>query len=111
MPQQNPDAHERSAAGQDFDSGDPIREGAAAFGAKIVEEGPSAIFDEIENLIPETWRGYIGEFPFVAIGLGVGVGVWLGMKKSDEVIAAATTLISTAALGNVSEVMDRLRRD
>ncbi len=110
MPQQNPDEHERAAAGLDFDNGDPIRDGAAAFGAKIFEEGPGAIFDEIEELLPETWREYIREFPLAAVGLALGVGVWLGMKKSDEVIAAATTLVSTAAMSNVSDVMDKIRR-
>lgn len=108
MAQRNPDEHERSAAGLDYE-GDPLRDGAAAFGAKIVEEGPDAIFDEIENLLPESWRGYIREFPLLAVGAAVGVGVWLGMKKSDEVIAAGTTLISTAAMANISEVMERVR--
>ena len=111
MVQRNPDDHERAAAGLDFENGDPIRDGAAAFGAKIVEEGPEAIFDEIENLLPETWREYIRQFPLAAVALGVGVGVWLGMKKSDEVIAAGTTLVSTAAMANLGEVFERMKGD
>jgi hypothetical protein len=39
--------------------------------------------------------------------LGVGVGVWLGMRKGDEIIAAGTSMITTAAMANVGHVMDR----
>lgn len=105
-----PEDHERSAAGMDYED-DPLRNGAASLGAKIAEEGPEAILDEIENLIPENWREQIQAFPFAAIALGVGVGIWLGMKKSDEVIAAGTALISSAAMSNVSQVMDKVRGD
>ena len=100
--------HERSAAGLDFES-DPIRERAAEFGAKMVENGPEAILDEIENLLPETWREHIQTFPMAAVALGVGVGLWLGMKKSDEIIAAGGSLVSAAAMANVSQVMDRVK--
>ena len=108
MPKDFPDDHERSAAGMDYED-DPIRNGAASLGAKIAEEGPEALLDEIENLLPETWRDQIQAFPIAAVALGLGVGVWLGLKKSDEVIAAGTALVSSAAMANVSQVMDKVK--
>jgi hypothetical protein len=108
MDPRSTDEHERSAAGLDFDD-DAIRGNAAAWGQKMVEDGPQAMFDEIENLLPEAWREQIRAFPLAAVVLGVGVGLWLGMKKSDEVIAAGTALVSSAAMANVSQVMDRMK--
>ncbi|HEX9160809.1 MAG TPA: hypothetical protein VF980_03805 [Thermoanaerobaculia bacterium] len=99
--------HERSAAGLDFDS--PFRERAASIGAAMAEGGPRALFDELENLLPEEWRDQIRAFPIAAMLLGLGVGVWLGMKKSEELIAAGTSMISAATLANVAKVMDRGR--
>ena len=108
MAQPYPGEHERSAAGLDFDES-AIRENAAAWGQRMVQEGPEALFDEIENLLPEQWRDQIKTFPLAAVALGVGVGLWLGMKKSDEVIAAGTSLISAAAMANVSQVVDKVK--
>ncbi|HYI09255.1 MAG TPA: hypothetical protein VEK57_09290 [Thermoanaerobaculia bacterium] len=106
--QRPPDERERSAAGLDFDEG-ALRDNAAALGAKMVQEGPEALFDEIENLLPEAWREHIRTFPVAAVALGLGVGIWLGMKKSDEVITAGTSLVSAAAMANVSQVMDKMK--
>ena len=108
MPKGSSDDHEKAAAGLDYED-DPIRNGAAQFGAKMVENGPGAILDEIENLLPENLREQIQAFPLVAIGIGIGVGVWLGMKKSEEIIAAGTSLVSAAAMANVSQVMDKVK--
>lgn len=108
--QHSSDEHERSAAGLDFDDGDGIRNNAAALGAKMVQEGPDALFGELENLLPEEWREQIRAFPIAAVALGVGIGIWLGMKKSDEVIAAGSALVSSAAMANVSQVMEKLQR-
>jgi hypothetical protein len=108
--QQSSDRHERSAAGLDFDDGDPIRSNAASLGAKMVEEGPEALFNELENLLPEAWRDHIKAYPVAAVAVGVGVGVWLGMKKSDEIIAAGGALVSSAAMANVSQVMDKINK-
>jgi hypothetical protein len=107
MATRNRNDHERSAAGLDFDS--PMKERAASLGAAMAEGGPQALFDELENLLPEEWREHIRTFPIVAIALGVGVGVYLGMKKSDELIAAGSSLISAAAMANVGKMMDRER--
>jgi hypothetical protein len=108
MATRNPDPHERSAAGLDFDDG-AFREKAEQLGAKMVQEGPEVLLDEIENLLPEAWRDQIRTFPVAAVALGLGVGVWLGMRKSDEVIAAGTSLISAAAMANVSQIMDKVK--
>ena len=107
MATRNRNDHERSAAGLDFDS--PFKERAASLGAAMAEGGPQALFDELENLLPEEWREHIRTFPIIAIALGVGVGVYLGMKKSDELIAAGSSLISAAAMANVGKMMDRGR--
>jgi hypothetical protein len=108
MAQRFPDEHERAAAGLDFDPG-AILENAAEWGAKMVEEGPEALLDQIEEMLPEAWRDQIRTFPIVAVALGFGVGVFLGMKKSDEVIAAGSSLVSAAAMANVSQVMDKVK--
>lgn len=97
--------HERSAAGMDYDA--PMSEKASKLGSKLAEEGPEAIFEEIEHLLPESWRDNIKQFPIGAVLLGFGIGVWLGMKKGDEVIAAGTSMASAAAMANVGRVMDR----
>ena len=107
MTQKDPDDYERSAAGLDFDE-NTIRDQAEGLGAKM-QEGPEALLDEIENLLPEAWREQIRAFPVAAVLLGVGVGVWLGMKKSDEIIAAGSSLVSAAAMANVSAVMDKVK--
>jgi hypothetical protein len=83
----------------------PIREKATQLGNALADSGPEALFEEIENLLPESWREHIRTFPIAAVALGVGVGVWLGMRKGDEVIAAGTAMITTAAMQNVTNVM------
>jgi hypothetical protein len=108
MAQRNPDEHERSTAGLHFDE-EAMRDKAEQLGAKMVQEGPEVLLDEIENLLPEAWRDQIKAFPVAAVALGIGVGVWLGMKKSDEIIAAGTSLVSAAAMANVSQVMDKVK--
>ena len=101
------DDFSRSAAGMDFDS--PLRERAASIGQAMAEGGPQALFDELENLLPEEWRDHIRSFPVTAVLLGVGVGIYLGMKKGDELLAAGTSMISAAAVANVSQILGRNR--
>jgi hypothetical protein len=107
MAEHDPEQHERSAAGLDFDEG-TIRDKAEELGAKMLE-GPEALLDEIENLLPEAWREQIRTYPVVAMALGLGIGIWLGMKKSDEIISAGSSLVSAAAMANVSAVMDKVK--
>jgi len=106
MATNNQDDHERAAAGLDFDF--PIREKAASLGQAVAENGPEALFEEIENLLPESWREQITTFPIAAVLLGLGVGVFLGMKKGDEIIAAGTSMLSAAAIANVTQAMERV---
>lgn len=75
----------------------------------MMDEGPGALLDEVENLLPEEWREQIRTFPITAVAIGLGIGIWLGMKKSDEVIAAGTTLLSSAAMANVTQVMEKMK--
>jgi hypothetical protein len=89
----------------DFDY--PIKEKASKLGSTLAENGPDALFEEIENLLPESWREHITQFPLAAILLGFGVGMWLGLKKGDELIAAGTSMVTAAAMSNVSQAMDR----
>lgn len=96
---------EERGRGFDFD----FRERAASLGSAMAEGGPQALFDELENLLPEEWQEQIKRFPIAAVALGVGLGVYLGMKKSEELIAAGSSLISAAAMANVSKFMDRGR--
>ncbi len=88
---------------------DPIRERAASIGEAMAEGGPGALFDELENLLPEQWREHIRAFPITAMVLGLGIGVYLGMKKSEELIAAGSSMVSAAALANVGKMMERGR--
>ena len=105
----SPDQHERSAAGLDFEEGDGFLGNAAALGSKLMDEGPGALFDEIENLLPEEWKEHIRAFPVTAVLLGAGIGLWLGMKKGDEILTAGGSLVTAAAMANVSQVMDRMK--
>lgn len=95
--------YERSAAGMDFE--EPLRERAASIGQAIAENGPEALLDELENLLPEEWRAQIRTFPIAAVLLGFGVGIFLGMKKGEEIIAAGTSLVSAAAMANVNSII------
>src|SRR5256885_14634640 len=76
------DDHERAAAGMDYDF--PIREKASQLGAAMAENGPEAFFEEIEKMLPESWREHIQSFPIAAVLLGLGVGVWLGMRSEER---------------------------
>jgi hypothetical protein len=104
MPTQGDD-HERSAAGMDYDF--PNREKTSNGDDAAAENGPSALFDEIENLLPESWREHIAQFPIAAVLLGFGVGVWLGARKGDEIVAAGTAFVTSAAMSNINQVIDR----
>src|SRR5256885_9208896 len=101
----NTNDHERSAAGMDYDF--PIKEKASKLGSALAENGPEAFLEEVENILPESWREHIASFPIAAVLLGLGVGVWLGMRKGDEIIAAGTSMITAAAVSNITNVMER----
>jgi hypothetical protein len=102
MPTTRDDDVERSAAGMDYDF--PIHEKASQLGNALAD-GPDALFGEIENLLPESWKEHIRAYPIVAIVLGAAAGVWLGMRKGDEIIAAGTSMVTAAAMQNVTNLM------
>ena len=98
-----PEDFERSAGGMDYD--DPIRERASKFGTTLASDGPGAIFDQVEALLPESWREQIAAYPLTAVILGVGLGFFLGMKKGDELLAAGSAAIGAAASANIAKVL------
>ncbi len=105
------DEHERAAAGLDFEEETGARERGESLGSKMAEEGPGAILNEIEEMLPEAWREQIRSFPIAAVVLAMGVGLWLGLKKSNEIITAGTSLVSAAAMANVTKVMERMKQE
>lgn len=105
MPTNRNEDHERAAAGMDYDS--PLRDKAEGLGDALAEDGPEALFDELENLLPESWRDHIQAFPIAAMIVGIGVGIWLGLKKGDEIISSGSSMLTSAAMSNISSIMDR----
>jgi hypothetical protein len=103
--QRDDERHERAAGGTEYDN--PIRDRAQSLGSAIAENGPQVLFDELEKMLPDAWRENIATFPIAAVLLGFGIGVFLGLRKSDEVIAAGTSMITAAVMANVTDVMDR----
>ncbi|HVT04160.1 MAG TPA: hypothetical protein VHL58_12400 [Thermoanaerobaculia bacterium] len=96
------DEYERAAAGQEFD--DTMKEKASEMGSRLAE-GPEALLADLEELLPESWREQIQEFPIVAMVLGVGIGVFLGMRKGDELLAAGASLVTSAVAANFNSVL------
>ncbi|MEO8216631.1 MAG: hypothetical protein ABI718_06070 [Acidobacteriota bacterium] len=84
---------------------DEVQERAQKFVAAIAEGGPQAFFNELEELLPESWREHVVRFPLTAITLGLGVGLYLGMKRSEELLAAGASFASAAASANIAKVM------
>jgi len=84
-----------------------FRDRAASLGQALAEDGPAAFFEEVENLIPAPLRDQVRNFPLLAVTAGVALGVWLGMKKSEDIIAAGSSLVTAAAMSNVSAAMGR----
>ncbi len=58
-------------------------------------------------MLPEAWREQISNYPITALLVGLGVGLFLGMRKGDEVIAAGTSMVTAAAMSNLTSVLDR----
>jgi len=98
-------ASDRSAGGMDYD--DPIRERAHSLGSSIAQNGPDALFEELDKMLPDAWREQISNFPITALLVGVSLGMFLGMRKGDEVIAAGTSMVTAAAMSNFTRILDR----
>ena len=75
---------------------------------RFLEAIREALFEEIENLLPESWRDQIKTFPIAAVVLGFGVGIWLGMKKGDEVSAAGTSMANHLAMATLIDPGDEV---
>jgi hypothetical protein len=94
--------YERAAAGQDFD--DAAHDRASDVGSRLASD-PNQILDAVEELLPESWREQIRQFPIAAILLGIGVGIYLGFRKSDELLAAGSALVTSAVTTNLNSVL------
>lgn len=107
MSERYSDEYDRSVGGLDFD-GD-IRERASDLGSRLAEQGPGALLDQVEELIPDAWKEHIAAFPLTAIVLGFGAGIFLGLKKGDEIISAGSSLLAAAAAANMNAVLSGVR--
>lgn len=97
------DDYERAAGGMEYDE----EESHASLAETLLADGPEALFEEIEDLVPERWREQIAAFPLTAVALGLGIGIFLGMKKGDELLAAGSAMVSAAATANLNKVLSR----
>ena len=82
-----------------------VKEHATRIGSNIAEEGPEALFRELDDMLPEYWRDQINNFPITAVVLGVGLGIYLGMTRSDELIEAGASFVSAAATANIAKIL------
>lgn len=96
---------EKSAGGLDFDE---ESQSSKDIGSRLLEGGPDALLEQLDDLIPEKWREQITHFPLTALALGFGVGLYLGMKKGDEIIQAGSAMLSAAATANMSQILSDL---
>lgn len=98
--------YERAAGGLDFDE-----DSGSSFGEKLLQGGPDAVLDQIEELLPDQWREHIVRFPLAALAVGFGVGLFLGMKKGDDVISAGSAMLSAAATAQMAQIISDLGGD
>lgn len=93
--------YERSAGGLDHDE----EEKKGSLADTLITGGPEALFQEIEDLVPERWKEHVQSFPLAAVALGFGVGVFLGAKKGNEILAAGSAMLSAAATANLNKIL------
>jgi len=87
-----------------------IKDKARDMGTRFAE-GPEAILEEIEDLLPPAAREQVVRFPITAMILGMGVGIFLGLKKGDELMSAGAAMVSAAVAANVNSVLGNLNND
>jgi hypothetical protein len=97
------DRYERAAGGMDYD--EPMHERASSIGSKLVSGGPEALFEEIENLLPDSWKQHITTYPITALAVGLGLGLFLGLKKGEQIVAAGSSMVAAAAAANLNKIM------
>ncbi|MBW3565387.1 MAG: hypothetical protein KY459_11735 [Acidobacteria bacterium] len=109
---------ESSAGGLDFDDDEqeaPRRKNRKKstrdLGGTFAEGGPQAVLEELENMLPESWKEHVSSFPLLSVALGAGVGIFLGMKKGDEIISAGSAMVSTAAAAHIAQMMGNSEDD
>jgi len=83
---------------------DQLNEKAQELGERFAE-GPEALLQEVEDMIPPPVRDKIVEFPLTAMALGIGIGIFLGYKKGDELLSAGAAMVSTAVAANMNSVL------
>lgn len=97
-----PDDHERTADGTGYDDQESQRSpGSADWRQRLEMDGPLALFEDIEEMVPEPVRVQVERFPLAAVAVGVGVGIFLGMKKSEPILAAVTSALTATAARNL----------
>ena len=87
-----------------------LTEKAQELGERFAE-GPEALFQEVEDLLPQPVRDQIVNFPITAMALGVGIGIFLGIKKGDELLSAGAAMISAAIAANMNSVIGNIGSD
>jgi hypothetical protein len=93
------DEFENAAGGTDYEE---PGQGDAGMGS-FFDRGPEALFNDIENLVPEPWRQQVVRFPISAVAVGVVVGFFLGYKKGQELVTAGSSFIAAAAAANINQ--------
>ncbi|MDX1582513.1 MAG: hypothetical protein R3338_02835, partial [Thermoanaerobaculia bacterium] len=63
------DDFEKAAGGLDFEESG----GLHGLGSALFEGGPDAFLEQLEEMIPETWREQIASYPITAVSIGFGV--------------------------------------
>ncbi len=81
-----------------------LTEKAQEFGTRFAE-GPDAVLQEIEDLLPTAVRDQVIAFPLTAVAVGIGVGIFLGLKKGDELLSAGAAMVSAAVTANLNSVL------
>lgn len=109
MSEYGPDEYERASGGMDYDEDvnpggrDPI----ADWQRRLQEEGPLALLEDVEQMLPEPVRTGVINYPLTAVALGISVGVFLGMKKSEPVLSALSSAVGANAAKGLGSLFDR----
>lgn len=89
---------------------DQLTEKAQELGERLAE-GPEALLQEVEDLLPQPVRDQIVAFPLTAMAVGVGIGIFLGIKKGDELLSAGAAMVSAAIAANMNSALGGVRND
>lgn len=99
--------YERAAGGMDYDEGKESRGAGDDWRQRLQDEGPLALLEDVEEMVPEPVREQVVRFPLAAIAVGVGVGIFLGARKSDAILTAVTAAVSANATDIFSGAFNR----